>query len=157
MFISECTGARGAYSQYLRKRCEHLPEGPCLHHQSPYAPTQEQPIYQQACLRDWLDSLRRMSSSLHYTRTVNNVVVYRIQALRVCLPYAFCVIKPFSARATRIFCVAVLGTAPLRFAAISTAPKGRFIWVRSQILLFNYAGVVVPSSDILGLRLPLYT
>lgn len=35
-------------------------------------------------------------------------------------PYTFCVISPFSARATRIFCVVALGTAPLRFAQTST-------------------------------------
>ena len=42
-------------------------------------------------------------------------------------PYVFCVTWPFSASARRTFCVAVLGTAPLRFAETSTAPYGRFI------------------------------
>lgn len=48
-------------------------------------------------------------------------------------PYAFCMISPFSARATRSFCVVAFGTAPFRLAATSTAPKGRFIcWILCQ-------------------------
>ena len=43
-------------------------------------------------------------------------------------PYVFCVTSPFSARARRIFWVAVFGTAPFKFDETSTAPKGRFIW-----------------------------
>ena len=38
------------------------------------------------------------------------------------IPYVFCVTSPFSASASRIFCVAGFGTAPLRFADMSTAP-----------------------------------
>jgi hypothetical protein len=43
------------------------------------------------------------------------------------IPYVFCVSSPFSESARRIFCVAVLGTAPFRLAEMSTAPYGRFI------------------------------